>query len=313
MLRSGVQGCGPLRPPVSPQPQPSPVSPARASLARPCRRRRAHAHRHRSWRRVRPFRTSRARSKAPQPHLLAPRVRLARPGSAWRLAMRAHRASAARVAAQPPLHPPLEPSERAQRPPAPLYALASPLTLPPPPFGARLRRQRNPPPPTRRRSNRRPTQPSPARPPLVCRRNSLEPQSSTPSEPARHPRAAPACLRARTPPRTDRRAAAASQRAARADRLPVCRPRRRDPLVCRRLRLEPQRPSPPDPAHHPRIAADCAVARRAPPPTAGALPLPRSLTRARAVCSFAAAAGAMRKPSASCARHDAARQPPTGR
>ena len=132
MLRSGVQGCGPLRPPVSPQPQPSPVSPARASLARPCRRRRAHAHRHRSWRRVRPFRTSRARSKAPRSHLLAPRVRLARPGSAWRLAMRAHRASAARVAAQPPLHPPLEPSERAQRPPAPLYALASPLTLPPP-------------------------------------------------------------------------------------------------------------------------------------------------------------------------------------
>jgi hypothetical protein len=128
VLRSGVQGCGPLRPPVTPQPQPSPVSPARASLARPCRRRRAHAHRHRSWRRVRPFRTSRARSKAPQPHLLAPRVRLARPGSAWRLVMRAHRASAARVAAQPPLHPPLEPSERAQRPPAPLYALASPLT-----------------------------------------------------------------------------------------------------------------------------------------------------------------------------------------
>ena len=105
----------------------------------------------------------------------------------------------------------------------------------PPPFGARLRRQRNPPPPTRRRSNRRPTQPSPARPPLVCRRNSLEPQSSSPSLPARHPRAAPACSRATTPPRADRCAAAASQRAARSNRLPVCRPRRRDSLVCRRL------------------------------------------------------------------------------
>ena len=170
------------RPPVPPQPQPSPISPAPASLARPCRRRRAHAHRHRSGRRTRPLGASRTRSTAPQPQLAAPRVRLARPGTAWRVAVRAHRASAARVAAQPPLHQPLEPLEGAQRPTAPLYALASPLT-PPPPFGARLRRQRNPPPPTRRRLNRRPTQPSPARPPLVCRRNSLDPQSSSPSLP----------------------------------------------------------------------------------------------------------------------------------
>ena len=160
---------------------------------------------------------------------------------------------------------------------------------------------------------RRPTKPSPARSPLVCRRNSLEPQSSSPSLPARHPRAAPARSRARTPPRVDRRAAAASQPAACSNRLPVCRRRRRDPLVYRRLQLDPQRPSPPEPAHHPRVAADCAVARRAPAPTAAALLLPCSLTRARAVCLFAAATGAIRKPGASWAHHDAAHQPPTGR
>eukprot|EP00966_Prymnesium_polylepis_P304430 7033684-Prymnesium_polylepis.1 len=40
--------------------------------------------------------TSRTRSTAPQPHLAAPWVRLARPGTAWRTAVRAHRASAAR-------------------------------------------------------------------------------------------------------------------------------------------------------------------------------------------------------------------------
>ena len=167
--------------------------------------------------------------------------------------------------------------------------------------------------PTRCRLNRRPTQPSPARSPLVCRRNSLDPQRSSPRLPACHPHAAPARSHACTPLRADRRAAAASQPAACSNRLPVCRRRRRDPLVCLRLQLDPQHPSPPEPAHHPRVAAECAVARRAPAPTAAALLLPCSLTCARAVCSFAAAAGAIRKRGASCARHDAARQPPTGR
>ena len=42
-------------------------------------------------------------------------------------------------------------------------------------------------------------QPLPPPPPLVCRRNSLDPQISSPRLPACHPRAAPACSRARTP------------------------------------------------------------------------------------------------------------------
>eukprot|EP00966_Prymnesium_polylepis_P084501 1956407-Prymnesium_polylepis.1 len=82
--------CGLLRPPVPPHPQPSPISPDPASLARPCRRRRTHAHRHRSG--------GEPDLLGPPEHaqrhlnlnllLLGARVRLARPGTAWRVAVR---------------------------------------------------------------------------------------------------------------------------------------------------------------------------------------------------------------------------------
>eukprot|EP00966_Prymnesium_polylepis_P013003 299846-Prymnesium_polylepis.1 len=81
------------RPPVPPQPHPQPnitcpclpcASVSQETGPRPPAPLR-------SGRRTQPLGASRTRSTAPQSQLPAPRVRSARPGTAWRLAVRAHR------------------------------------------------------------------------------------------------------------------------------------------------------------------------------------------------------------------------------